>query len=123
MSKPLLRSVYVPIYGCRLYLSISDDAHVARRKLAGTFGESKDDEWHALCDFNGPYAGIFFFRDTLTHGTLAHEIFHATIGIIVSKGDTFGRDNEESFAYLNGWITDWVYRQLLRAKITPQIAS
>jgi hypothetical protein len=47
------------------------------------------------------------------HGTIAHEVFHATCFILEKVGVGFRMDvSDESYAYLIGYITKKIYEKL-----------
>lgn len=43
---------------------------------------------------------IAFNYNKITHGTIAHECFHATCRILKMKGIFYSEDTEEAYAYL-----------------------
>jgi len=45
-------------------------------------------------------------------GTVAHEIFHATIFILNRIGMDLTLESDEAYAYLNQYITEKMYEQL-----------
>jgi hypothetical protein len=46
---------------------------------------------------------------TATHGTIAHEIYHATSYICLSRGIVADFNNDEPMAYIAGWLTNKFY--------------
>lgn len=106
-------AVNIPIYDGTISLNLSEDVNRARLEESADFGE-----WHPIEGLDGLCAsaigrfGLFFDRRYLSCDTVAHEIFHATHRIMQSYGIRFDADNHEAFAYLNGWLTKWVYSQL-----------
>lgn len=45
-------------------------------------------------------------------GCLAHEIFHAAFGLLEIFGVKPSSDSEEAYAYLIGYITSSIYKQI-----------
>ncbi len=109
--------VRVPIYAVNLHVIVAQKCaqiKAARLALASTLGEPdrSDDAgatWTALCSWSGRDFGLFFSREQMAHGTVAHEVFHVAHRIMEFVGDTFGVNNHEPYAYLVEWITDFVY--------------
>lgn len=55
---------------------------------------------------------VFFNETGLNHGTIAHEIFHATCRIASTVGLPLSRKSEEAYAYLLGYITKEFYQKM-----------
>lgn len=109
----------VPIYCGRLILSITSDCVKARKKMSDKFGMSlvQDAQGIATSSEDGLYYGIFFTEKEMTHGIVAHEIFHIAHRILHERGLLFSIDHQEAHAYLCEWITDFVYKQVKEWKI------
>lgn len=56
---------------------------------------------------------LLFPKDFLSHNTIAHEIYHATVRISEDRVVT----DEEAQAWLAGYITGMVYEFLEKKKI------
>ena len=55
----------------------------------------------------------FKSKEQLTHATIAHEIFHAVTLILSEIGMDFKiLVNDEAYAYLIGYLTEQVYKNL-----------
>ncbi len=52
--------------------------------------------------------------DPEAHGILAHEIMHATFAILRRSGMKFSQKSEEAYTYLAEWITEKIYRKILK---------
>ena len=119
--KPYRTIIEVPLYGARVVLSVSDDVQAARAKEDEMLGKAPEEIWLArcggLCSWWGLDFGLFFDRDTITHGALAHEIFHATHRILETVGVHFSSDNHEPFTYLCQNLTEQIYWRLHKAKL------
>ncbi len=114
--------VTVPIFRACVILNVSDNV-VEERQKHPEFGAFFCNYAAAIdglcCSEPDNYSfGIFYDWTSLTHGTVAHEIFHLTHRIIHEVGGKFRMDNQEQHAYLNGWLSDWVYKQLKKQKVT-----
>ena len=110
----MIDAINIPIYGGVIYLSVSDDPLVERRKHDDKFGMCLVTSCNALAsssDCGGQFA-LFFKKDFFTHGIIAHEIFHLTHRILDARSLNFTMSHQESHAYLCEWITDWVYKTL-----------
>lgn len=53
---------------------------------------------------------IYFQKDYATMHTIAHEIFHCTMGIARDVGLEYTEESEEAFAYLHGYLYTEVAR-------------
>ena len=45
----------------------------------------------------------------VTHGVIAHEIFHLAVKILNRRGLKFSRSSEEAYSHLIDWLTEEVY--------------
>lgn len=114
-------SIRVPIYDLDLLLCITNDIIFSRKELNSLFGEYKgSDKTSAMCSSENGNFGLFFNKrhlydevlNKINHGLVSHEIFHMTHRMLEYVGCKFTNDNPESFAYLNGYLTDKVYEKL-----------
>jgi hypothetical protein len=60
---------------------------------------------------------LLFGTEDISHNLIAHEIFHATHVILDFVGNKFSIEHTEPFAYLSGYITDLVYKDIKKWKI------
>jgi hypothetical protein len=58
--------------------------------------------------------GIFFCRDALRHGVIAHEVQHAVLRMAQHCGWDILHETTEPAAFLAGWITKCIYSDLSR---------
>ena len=54
-------------------------------------------------------------RPDLSHGIIAHELYHGTARILDYANVTADHGNAETGAYLCEWLTKWTYRVLTKA--------
>jgi hypothetical protein len=66
---------------------------------------------------SGKDMAVLFNIEDLSHNLIAHEIFHATHRIFDFISHKFHIKGTEPFAYLNGHITDLVYKDIKKWKI------
>jgi len=105
-------SIEVPFYHVDVHLVVTDDIIAERKKMVREFGEFEEKNVGAVC---GCGDGVFalFFTPNETHGVIAHEIYHLTNGIMEYVGCVPQKGySEEAYAYLDEWITDWVYLKM-----------
>jgi len=50
--------------------------------------------------------------DPASHGTLAHEIFHAIDFVLRDVGMVLSEQSYEAYAYLIGYLTKEIYKKL-----------
>lgn len=104
----------VPIFHVAVVLIACDDIHAERVKANAVYGETKGG-WSALCARGeGGDFGLFFDARTVTHGLIAHECLHLTLWILDYCEVKVSSENDETPAYLCGYLTDWVYQHLGR---------
>ena len=118
--KPYRTIIKVPLYGAKLVLSVSDDLWAARdreRTLLGQTPDDRDPGCAGLCSWWGLDFGLFFNRRTISHGAIAHEVFHLTHRILETVGGVFTPANHEPFTYLCQDLTDRIYRRLHKGRI------
>lgn len=107
--KSYTKTISIPMYGCKLYLVITDDIVKSVKKI---FKDRKTD-----CDFEGEAEGVMFRFGIdsyyividvkcLSNNTIAHETYHAVHRITEDRCIT----DEESQAWLMGFITDSMYQ-------------
>ncbi len=108
----------VPIYGFRLYFVVAHDALAAMR-ASSQFGDLMKDEdsFDATVARNGAYFGLYIQRNKVTPEVIGHEIHHLTHRLMAWAGCVLGEESTEAYAYLCGWLHDYVYTQLKKHKI------
>ena len=114
----LKRLLVVPIYDVEVMIVVSDTVaeHVeaAKKHLGGNYGEG--DFGTASSMFKDHRFASFFLRSKLTHGHIAHELFHNTIRILNYCGVKLKKDNHEAQAYLNDYLHRRLYQMLAAHK-------
>lgn len=107
----------VPIYGSTVRLFIGN-AEELQNYLSETFGEyysidivnelNLDKCCGKVADLEDCSHLIWLPSVPTTfqeNGTLAHEIFHLAVSILISRGIPLNEDSEETVAYLIGYLT------------------
>ena len=117
MSKPeiLKAKTKLPLFGGILHIFVADnigsvfDLFEAR----GSLFEPPHDMMGACAysDHNGNF-GLVFKNDSLAHDVIAHEIFHVAVLALDFYGLKCDSHNHETYAYMAGWITSFVYKFL-----------
>ena len=85
-----------------------------RREEMNT-GEPSD--CRGCCEYSGARIIVYFGTNDLEYSLIAHELFHATARIMQWCGVKYDADYHEAFAFLNGYLTELTYRQLIKWKI------
>lgn len=113
----LQKTFSLDIYSCKIVLIISEDLFEEERKLC----EKHEDEYTEIVpsdgltiNFENDIYYILFKVDSISHNLLAHEIFH----LVCSITDYRSINEEESRAWLCGYLTDLIYSYLQNKKIT-----
>lgn len=113
----LKRKIKLATYTCDLSISVVDsvalevDKLYKKNKIQDTFGSEAEG---AVVMIGMQQYHILFHKDYLTHNTIAHEVFHATVRITEDREIT----DEEAQAWLAGHITTLVYEFLDKKKLT-----
>lgn len=101
----------LPTYSCDLIIMVTDDLVAEANKIYKKYKIKED--------FGDEAEGALIFVDIdkyyllisskyLSHNTIAHEIYHATVRITEDRGIS----DEEAQAWLTGHITGVVYKFL-----------
>ncbi len=109
----------VPIYGASLELVITDDMEKSQKKNDRwkRLGEQEPNLSAGLTIWAGWNFCIMIDSSYLDHNIIAHECFHATHRIADWSGLKFHKNGHEEFAYLNGFLNNFVHKQLKEWKI------
>lgn len=107
----------IPIYSTRFWVSIADDTVAARRSLSWAIPLMGTTPYPGLCSYDEGRVAVFFERKVICHELIAHELFHATHRIMQSTASNFFTEAQEPFAYLCGFLTDCVYRDIAKWKV------
>lgn len=101
--KARITKLAVNPYGVSLYFTTSEKLY---QKLRGKYTEHRLDLSGAVgcsSDFQGGAVQLVGVFDG-TANTLAHEVGHAVIKILESRGVLINQENSEAFCYLLGYL-------------------
>jgi len=109
----------IPIYGSIVYIVLADtlDQFTNNKDLLDSFGDCFAvtsefvDKSNDICFFVG--FNIKHFRK-IEVGTISHEAFHLTSMVCNKHGLIYDKDNEESFAYLIGHLSNIIHKFLVK---------
>lgn len=102
----------VPLYKDTLYLIVAEDPVSKFKKMQKSiFKELEIDSFHALSCYYRDKHGIFLPLD-VEFDTVIHECFHTTMHLLHYRNVSFDINNHEPFAYLHGWISNWVVGEM-----------
>lgn len=113
----LKTNIKLATYTCGLSISVVDsvceevDKLYKKHKIQDVFGSEAEG---AVVMIGMQQYHILYHKDYLTHNTIAHEVFHATVRITEDREIT----DEEAQAWLMGHITALVYKFLDKKKLT-----
>lgn len=121
--KLLRADTCIELLDVRLWLFVGNGDELDVAIKGSRFGEIKEnsDGYAGRAFYKGSYFGIAIHRRELTHEVIAHEVFHITHAMWEFVGDKFSAKHHEPYSYLCGHITEWVYRQLKKARIKVSI--
>lgn len=100
-----------------IWLTVARDPVKAYQEMKQPRGNPASDDFHACHAYNGDEFALYFPLKKLRHSDVAHEIFHCTHRVWERCGDKFQVNHSEPYAFLNGFLHDWVYAQLKKHKI------
>jgi|LSQX01.1.fsa_nt_gb hypothetical protein len=111
----------IPIYKGKLYVVVSND-HDKVEQLIPDFSKWSDGELYAhafLMQYKGCESVFIVLNfdhpfERMTYGTIVHETRHAADLLANGRGLNTATDNTESNAYIQGWIADTVFMELVR---------
>lgn len=115
MKKELVCFKKIPIYPATLEFCVTGDMVNSQKKKRriDRYGNGPIKNYRGLVWFNHTAAvALMISRDSLTHEVINHEIYHATHRIAEFAGVKHSFDNDEPFAYLCGYISEFVYGKL-----------
>lgn len=108
--------VQVPIYELTLHLVYGEYNKVRQLRnsleFVQRFGTELTGEFSGVLSYRTHHFGLFFDQSRLTPEIIAHEVFHCTHRMLEYIGHELTTNSCEPHAYLCGWITDWMYKNL-----------
>lgn len=109
-------------YPAVLHVFFSPDIAETREQQSKLFGYDDDLEpaVTALCCWENERIGLFFNEREVTHGEIAHEGLHATVWVMDYIGCKLRKREDEHYAYLAGFIGDFIYQCARRAGVKVQ---
>lgn len=112
--KNVTRNLKPPLYPVRVFICLTEDINDAMSDYEKYFGKQDRDKWTLACALANFDRGVFalFIPFNASTKTIAHELWHLTNYILRQVGIVADHDNDEPGAYLNGWLTERVYRLL-----------
>jgi hypothetical protein len=107
----------VPLYKDKLYLVVAKDPVEKFKKMQKSiFKELEVDSFYALsCYVRDTHA--IFLPFGVDFNTVVHECFHTTMHLLHYRVAPFDINNHENYAYLHGWLVDWVVGQLKKRNV------
>lgn len=122
MKKPtenLKKKIYLELYDITFELCLTDDvAGAAKKEFQVPESALKDLYADGLTLANRRNVVVIFKRSNLSYNLVAHEVFHATHCALQLCSAKFNEDDHEPFAYMNGWLHQWVYSVLKKHGVT-----
>ncbi len=111
----------IPLYRSKLKLVVTDNVRVARNNYSDAFGPYDAGHCDAIVSWNRRNQFLLIFdRRKITHGIIAHEIFHLTHNIMEFIGHELTNDAHEPHAYLCQEIAERVYGAMERWGVGPK---
>ncbi len=110
---------YVEIYEHNFELVVCDDISSSRnnRRRLKILDPYQVNNAQGLSSMKERNNWIFLRRDSITHNLIAHEVAHTAHFMIANIGQKVDPFNNEEFAYLCGYLTNIIYKDLKRWKI------
>jgi hypothetical protein len=113
----LTKTFNVDVYSCKVILIVTDNMHEEERNIYAKNNEEIEE--YILSDgltINFEHDKYYIvFKDTaITHNLISHEIYH----LVCSITDYRGIEDEESRAWLAGYLAEIIYSYLDKKDIT-----
>jgi hypothetical protein len=109
----------IPIYFGYLVIIFTDDV----KAVSDKHGLGLEEQFYpAFVQGNRNKAGVsqywmVFDKKHIDHTIVAHEVVHCANWIFLDRRITIDPDNDEPYAYLVGWITSRIYKEVYKNKI------
>jgi hypothetical protein len=112
---------FIPIYEVWVEVVVTHDVAVAQKypQRVKRLGEFNTDKACGQVLHNGCEFCLMVDRKCMSRNLIAHEVFHLTTRILERAGVLIDPDNHEAAAYLCGYLTDLVYLDLRKWKVSP----
>lgn len=101
-------TIKLETYSCKLIMVVTDNIKSETKKICSKYKidiEDGEDEGIFITADMGNYY-LLIDNKYLSHNTIAHEIYHAVVGITEDRGVT----DEEAQSWLCGHITEQMYK-------------
>lgn len=106
-----VKRLYVPIYGCIVYISfnskclskyLKDTYKLEYSAFQGAAGLASVYE----SDDGSRFYSVYVDKEDYSVGVLSHECVHCAWDILNDRGIELSADNHESLTYLVGWLAE-----------------
>lgn len=108
----------IPIYYGTLRIVITDSFKEATKTLNIDCQCYDPDTFGAFVNISSNGNGLdfftVFFKPTLDHQLIAHEVVHLVNGIYRERHMNLDKENDEPQAYLTGWVTEQIYKTFIK---------
>lgn len=117
------KSVKIPLYGGKFIMMFSDKSIMVGDHYDDLGLEKRINFGHSLMVNDGMSRGFLICFNLgnkfkkVSHGDIAHEVFHACASVLDFAGCKMNGGSEEAYSYLLGWMTDEVYKVIKKNKI------
>lgn len=116
----------IPIYDAELEVVVTSSMEGSQKNKNRLARLGNDDNivggrglmW---CSATETRMAILMRSNSVTHETIAHEVFHATHRLMHFTNTKFSIVHDEPFAYLCGYIADLIYQDLNEWGIRPKL--
>lgn len=112
MSRPFVSRLPIPMYRTTLVLSVGKTAEAGSKRIKKNFPHDCT-EYEGLTVSKDGDVAVILGIDRMSLNTLVHEVFHATHAIM-ERCEPLDRGHHEPYAYLCGWLADWVASEVRR---------
>ncbi len=115
----LYKRYYIDIYEHNFELVVCDEIGPSRnskkrKKILDHYDVRNAQGLSTLKDRN---LFIFLRSDSIEHNLIAHEVAHVVHYLFANIGQKIDPMNNEEFAYMAGYLTNLIYKQLKKWKI------
>lgn len=105
------------MYACTVNIYVEDDIEKTYKKLCKKYKIDCEDGFMAGVVIPGELNNYHYLlsKHYVDHNTIGHELHHLVIKIMKDRGIT----DEESSAWLSGYLNNIIYKSLEKKKLYP----
>ena len=121
MPKELATFIPIPVYSLWMELVVTTSSSYSQKKRKKRYDLSDTGDAPGCLVYDGQNFGIILVRNQISYDLIAHEVFHAVHRMMEFIGHGLHKDYDEPHAYLCGYLTMMIHRQLKEWKVKVKL--